>query len=524
MKSYRIPFLILLGLNLLILAGLGAWWWRTHRAAEPAQSGASAEIVAEGPSLNATASAPSASPEASAALTPLAPIQLTPQRLQSIGVEVGQVKWKVIHDDIRVVGNVAVDEREQAYVQTRFSGWIQKVYANANFEYVKKGQPLFTIYSPDLVTTERELLLARQNETLLAKSTVPGVAAGAASLAQAALERLRQYNLPEREIARLETTGQVRQYLEVDSPVSGFITERNALPNLYVEPSTRLYTVANFSQVWVFAEVFQNDLGRVRAGDPATLTVDSYPGRTFWGRVDFVYPEVDMTTRTARVRMLFSNPGLVLKPGMFVNVDLQIPMGRQLVVPASAIFQTGTRSIAFLDRGHGYLQPRDVVAGPQVGNDYIVLKGLRSGDRIVTSANFLIDSESQLQAALGAFAPPPPPAAGTTANAEQAQIAFSSIPSPPRQGENAFEVKLTDAQGKAVAGAQVTLTFVLPPMPEMGMAGKRVEFTLSDKGNGNYEGQGNLPSGGTWQVSIVARRGGQVSATSQQSVDASGGS
>jgi Cu(I)/Ag(I) efflux system membrane fusion protein/cobalt-zinc-cadmium efflux system membrane fusion protein len=348
------------------------------------------------------------------------------------------------------------------------------------------------------------------------------VAAGAASLAQAALGRLRQYNLPEREIERLETTGEVRQYLEVDSPVSGFITERNALPNLYVQPSTRLYTVANFSRVWVFAEVFQNDLGRVRAGDPATLAVDSYPGRTFRGRVDFVYPEVDMTTRTARVRLLFSNPGLFLKPGMFVNVDLEIPMGRQLIVPASAIFQTGTRSIAFLYSGNGYLEPREVVAGPQIGNEYIVMKGLKAGERIVTSANFLIDSESQLQAALGAFAAPPAPP-GAMAGAAQAQISFRSIPSPPHKGENAFEVKLTDAQGNGIAGAKVTLTFAMPPMPEMGMAGKRAEFTLADKGGGNYEGQGNLPSGGTWQVSIVARRNGQTIATSQQSVNAGGG-
>ncbi len=523
MKTYRIPFLILLSANLLILAAAGAWWWRAHRAAQPARSGASAEIVAEGPPLAAATVASSA--KTATATTTLAPIQLTPERLQSIGVEVGEAQWKTIHDDIRVVGNVAVDEREQAYVQTRYSGWIQKVFADANFEYVKKGQPLFTIYSPDLVTTERELLLARQNETLLAKSSVPGVAAGAASLARAALERLRQYNLPEREIARLDTTGKVRQYLEVDSPVSGFITERNALPNLYVEPSTRLYTVANFSRVWVFAEVFQNDLGRVRTGDPATLTVDSYPGRTFRGRVDFVYPEVDMTTRTARVRLLFSNPGLFLKPGMFVNVDLEIPMGRQLVVPASAIFQTGTRAIAFLDRGNGFLEPREVVAGPQVGNEYIVMKGLKAGERIVTSANFLIDSESQLQAALGQFAPPPPGSGEAAAmNAPQGHLSFTSIPSPPHKGENAFEVKLTDAQGNGIAGAEVTLTFVLPPMPAMGMAGQRAQFTLADKGGGNYEGQGNLPSGGTWQVSIVARRGGRTIATSRQSVDADGGS
>jgi RND family efflux transporter MFP subunit len=518
MKNYRTAFVLALMMNVLLLAGAGAWWWHSHHASVPAASIAESDVVAQGPEQTATAPAPGpASPT-------LVPLQLSPQRLASIGVKVGTAARKAVHDDIRVVGNVAVDERKQAYVQTRFSGWIQQVFANANYQYVKKGEPLFTIYSQDLVTTEREYLLAKQNEQLLAASTVPGVAEGAKSLVGATLERLRQWDIPEREITRLMTTGKPQQYLTVDSPVSGFITERNALPNMYVEPSTRLYTVADFSTVWVNAEVFQNDLGRVRVGEPASLTVDSYPGRTFYGRVDFIYPEVDMTTRTARVRLVFPNPGLLVRPGMFVNVNLEIPMGWQLVVPASAVFQTGTREIAFIDHGGGYLEPREIVVGPQVGDNFVVLKGLKPGERIVTSANFLIDSESQLQAALGSFLPPPPTAgAASQAGALRNNLEFSTIPSPPRQGNNAFQVKLTDPQGKGIAGAQVEVVFVIPPMPEMGMAGKRVAFRLADKGNGVYEGQGELPSGGTWQLSVVATRAGQTIASKQLSIDVGGG-
>lgn len=521
MRNYRSAFFVVLVINLALLGGAAAWWWHSRTARTVAPSAPAEETVSQAPGPAAGAAGTQPATEA----PPLAPLQLSPQRLQSIGVTTGTVVRKAIHDDIRVVGNVAVDERKQAYVQTRFSGWIQQVFANANYQYVKKGEPLFTIYSQDLVTTEREYLLARRNEQLLAASTVPGVAGGAKSLTRATLERLRQWDIPEREIVRLEKTGKVQQYLTVDSPVTGFITERNALPNLFVQPSTRLYAVADFSTVWVNAQVFQNDLGRIRPGQPASLTVDSYPGRTFRGRVDFIYPDVDMATRTARVRMVFTNPGLLLRPGMFVNVDLQIPMGRQMIVPASAVFHAGTRQIAFIDRGNGYLEPREIVAGQQVGDQYVILKGLKPGERIVTSANFLIDSESQLQAAIGSFLPPPEAATGAAPGAEAAQnkAGFSSIPTPPRKGGNTFQVKLTDAKGQAVSGAEVQVIFFMPAMPAMGMSAMRVQFKLAGKGGGIYEGRGNLPSGGNWQVTIVAQREGKVIVRKQISVSATGG-
>src|SRR5467141_5041990 len=330
----------------------------------------------------------------------LVAVQLSPERMQRIGVRMGRVERKVVDDEIRVTGNVAADETKLAYVQLRYSGYIQKVFADATYQYLRKGQPLFTIYSPDLVATEREYLVAKQNQQRIAASTVPGVAEGAASLLEAATERLKRWGVSQREIARLESTGEVQKDLEVDSPVSGYITERNALPNLTVQPETRLYSVADLSTVWVLAEVFQNDLGRIKVGDPATLTVNTYPGRVFQGRVNFIYPQVDLVTRTARARLTFSNSGLKLSPGMFVNVSLKVPMGSQLVIPATGVLQSGTREIAFVERSDGYIEPRDVQLGSRVGDDFIVLKGLKAGEQIVTSANFLIDSESQLQAAL----------------------------------------------------------------------------------------------------------------------------
>src|SRR5262249_52197806 len=293
---------------------------------------------------------------------------------------------------IRTTGNVEVDETRLAQVQVRFSGWIQQVYADATFKQVRKGQPLLTIYSPELVTTENEYLLAKENRNLLAQSTIPGVASGAASLLSSAMERLKQWQIPERELAELEQTGNVKRELEVDAPVSGFIIERSALPNMYVEPGTKLYSLADLSTVWVYAQVFQNDLGRVRAGSPAEITVDSYPGRLFRGSVSFIWPQLDETTRTAKVRLEIQNPELTLSLGMFVNIRLDLPLGRQLAIPASAIFQTGTRQVAFVDMGGGHFGPRDIEVGARAGDDAVVSKGLKAGEHVVTSANFLIDS------------------------------------------------------------------------------------------------------------------------------------
>lgn len=516
MRTYRTGFLLALVGNIVLIGVFAGFWWHS-RTPKPSGQSKQEGIVPEA-SSNPSAPTPTSSE------TPLVPIQLSPQKLQSIGVKTSEAGYKIVGDEIRATGNVAVDETRLAYVQTRFSGYIQKVFADATYQYVRKGEPLFTIYSPDLIATEREYLVAKQNQQQVAQSTVSGVVASAASLLDAAAERLKQWGVPQQEISRLDSSGQVQQEIEVDSPVSGFITERNALPSVAVQPEMRLYTIADLSTVWVQAQVFQNDLGRIKVGDVATLTVDTFPGRTFGGRVNFVYPQVDMDTRTAKVRIVFANPGMQLKPGMFVNVALKIPMGRQLVIPASAVLRSGTRQIAFVYRGDGYLEPREVLLGTRAGDDFIVLKGVKEGEKIVTSANFLIDSESQLQAALGSFVPPPPGAGAASAmNAPQANVELTSDPSPPRRGSNIFRVKVTGANGAPITGAEVTVTFFMAAMPAMGMAAMRTPVTLSEKGGGIYEGSGDLGSGGTWQVTILARKDGQTIGSKQMSVSATGG-
>ncbi len=446
--------------------------------------------------------------------------------MQAIGVTFAVAEMQNATNELRVPGNVDVNERKLSYVQTRFPGWIQKVFVNASYQYVRQDQPLFTIYSPELVSTEQEYVLAKQNQQTFAKDVHGTGEKESGWLLQAAADRLKQFGVPAGEVTRLEQTGSVQHDITIDSPASGYVVDFNALPNQFVQAETKLYTIADLSSVWVYANVYQTDVGQLRPGTMAVITVDAYPGRTFSGRIDQILPQVDPATRTVRVRLVFDNPGLVLKPGMFVNVSIKVPLGRQLVVPASGVLQTGTRSIAFLDRGNGYLEPRDVETGPRLDDHVVVLKGLQAGDRIVSSANFLVDSESQLQAAIGSFSPPPlgaGAAASMNQPKEQVAIEFATAPSPPRKGNNMLQVKLTSSEGKPVTSAQVTVIFYMPAMPAMGMAAIKKSATLTSKGDGTYEGSVELPSGGSYQVTITALSNGQAIASRQLTVNATGG-
>jgi len=504
---------------------IGVVVYRAQPRQQPVSHSDGAQPIASGPAVPSRSSAALPPQKMDA---PLVPVQLSSDQMQSIGVKTGTVEYKQLSYDIRATGTVDIDERLLSYVQVRFPGYIRKVFANATYQYVTKGEPLFTIYSPDLVATQQEYLLARQNQMAMSASSVDGVATEAASLSTAAEQRLQQWDIPASEIVKLQETGKTISDLAIDSPVSGYITERNALPNMYADQSTRLYTVADLSRVWVNALVFQNDVGRLKPGDNAAITVDAYPARTFSGRIEDILPQVDMTTRTVKVRLAVSNPGVKLKPGMFVNVDLKSALGRQLVIPASAVFQTGIRQLVFIDHGNGSLEPRDVVLGTRVGDDFVALKGLEAHQQIVTSANFLLDSESQLQAAAGSYAPPTPGAGNATSQktgqqASAVNIDFTTDPKPPVKGSNTFRVKLTAANGSPVVGADVTVKCFMAAMPAMGMAAINTTSRLTQKSDGLYEGHLNVGSGGTWQVTIAAQQNGQTIATKQLRVNVEGG-
>jgi RND family efflux transporter MFP subunit len=525
-RAYRQAFFMALAACIGLAAGAG--YLLLHRNQTATAPPTDEPVVARGPAASngstpQGAIPPSAEPQ-------FGPIQISPQRLQQIGVTTAVAQTKNVSDKLNIPGNVEIDEQSVSYVQTRFAGWIQSVFADATYQYVKKGQKLFTIYSPDLVSTEQEYLLARQNQKTITRDSHGMAAQEGGWLLDAAEERLRQFGVPAPEITKLEQSGKVQREIAIESPASGFIIERSALPNAYVQPDSKLYTIADLSTVWVYANVFEDAVGRLRPGDPAHVTVDAYPGREFHGRVDQILPQVDPATRTVRVRLIFPNPGVVLKPGMFVSVEIDVPLGKQLVVPASAVLQTGSRAITFIDHGDGNLEPREIQTGPQIDDSVVVLKGIQPGDHIVSSANFLVDSEAQLQAAMGSFNPPQqnanppsPPSKPSDSQFEQIKIEMTTVPSTPHKGKNTVRIVLTGADGRPVDGVQVSAMFFMPAMPEMGMAAEQAAAVLSAKGNGVYEGSLELGAGGTWQVTITVQRAGTTIAAKKLTMNATGG-
>jgi len=452
----------------------------------------------------------------------LAAIQVSPRQRQLIGLQLATVENKLLEDQLRTTAIVEPDEQREGYVQTRFAGWIREVFVNQTYQYVSRGQPLFTIYSPDLVSAEQEYLLALGNTTELRGSDLPDVAQGAQSLVGAALERLRLFGVSAGEIRRLERQRTVRDAIAIDAPMSGYVVDWSALPNKYVQPETRLYTIADLATVWIYAAVFQNQVGEIKLGDPVTVTIDAYPGRTFTGRVDFIWQAIDPTTRTARVRCALPNPQQALKLGMYASIVLRPRLGRGLVIPDSGVLRTGTHDVVFIDRGGGYLQPVEVELGAHVGHAFVVRTGLQAGQRIVSSANFLIDSESQLQAALGTFQPPPP-GTGGSAGAPAGRIAFATTPTPLRKGSNRMLITVRDSDGKPVPDAEVRVVFFMPAMAAMGMPAMRQSATAQALGGGKYAADFNLPGGGSWRITLLASRAGRQIARRQLILSVTGG-
>jgi membrane fusion protein, copper/silver efflux system len=352
---------------------------------------------------------------------PSSTITISPERLQTIGVKYEEVTRRPLEKIIRTVGRVAVDERKLAKVTIKFHGWIEELFVSATGDHVKKGQRLFTIYSPDLVATQEEYLLALQSRKQLGESELPEVAQGSRDLLDATRHRLHLWDIGDEHIRELERTKQVTKTLPIHAPISGTVISKNVLQGAHVEAGEELYTIADLSRVWILADIYEYEISFVRVGQHATVKLSYDPGTVLTGQVGFVYPTLDPKTRTAKVRFELANPEEKLKPDMYANVELKVSLGTRLAVSQEAVIDTGTRKMVFVDRGQGRLEPREVQLGGQVENAYIVESGLQPGERVVTSAAFLIDSESQLKSALGMMGMPgtemgsnPKPSAGRT--------------------------------------------------------------------------------------------------------------
>ena len=326
-------------------------------------------------------------------------VQITPEKQQLIGVKYGKVEAGGGSRTIRAVGKVAIDETRIGHVHTKVEGWIDKVFVDFTGQLVRKGQPLLTIYSPDMLASQRELLLAAKAKTIMKNSALPSGFDQSESLLMASRRRLELWDLSEAQINQVLTTGEPIKNITLYSPMTGYITDRKAFPQLKVMPDTDLYTIVDLSHVWIMADVFEYEAPNVGVGQTARVTLEALPGRTFSARIDFLQPQVDPMTRTLKVRLNMDNPGVMLKPDMYANVEFRVNTPSKLTVPAEAVLNAGERKTVFVDRGNGYFEPKQVTTGERDGDRIQILSGLSGGERVVTSGNFLIDSESQMKAA-----------------------------------------------------------------------------------------------------------------------------
>ncbi|HLF96510.1 MAG TPA: efflux RND transporter periplasmic adaptor subunit [Methylococcaceae bacterium] len=331
-------------------------------------------------------------------------LTLSQERLQSIGVKFEEAARRPVEKLIRTVGRVEMDERRMARVNLKIEGWIDRLLVNTTGEKVKKGQVLFTLYSPELLATQEEYLLAVRAAQTLGGSEFPEVAEGAKTILDVSRRRLQLWDVADSHIQELERTGKVLKALPFHAPLSGTVIEKTAMAGMRVMPGEVLYTIADLSQVWVLADIYEYELPLVEPGQTATVSLSYAPQATFSGRIGFIYPTVDPETRTAKVRFELENPKELLKPGMYADVQLAVPLGERLAVPRDAVLESGERQVIFIHHGGGKLEWRSVKTGQRSGDWVEILEGLKEGEHIVTSANFLLDSESQLKAAVGGMA------------------------------------------------------------------------------------------------------------------------
>jgi membrane fusion protein, copper/silver efflux system len=503
--------------------------------------------------------------------TPPGAVVLPAVQRQLIGVRSTPVTRARLEQTIRAVGSVDYDERKLTQVNLRVSGWIQKVFVDAVGKAVRKGEPLLTLYSPDLLATQDEYLLALRSQEQLGSSPMPEAKQGAAALVASARERLKLWNLTDEQIAALERRGKAEPSMTVYAPSTGIVLKREALPGKYVEPGTMLYELVDLSTVWVHADIYESEIASVRLNQRATVTFEAYREESFQGKVSYIYSLLTPETRTVKVRIELPNPGFKLKPGMYGTVTLSTDAQERLVVPKEAVLDTGLRQLVYLDRGQGVYMPTEVKVGRRSEDAVEILEGLKEGERVVISANFLLDAESKLastgnmQQMMGQIGmadwqmrgareakmegmpmgeggvPAPPGRAGAmkdmegmkgmpgmssdaakpvseTRQAGGLTLQFTTAPEIPKPGENALRIKLTDQSGKPVTNANVLFLYTMP-MPGM----TESKATATHTKDGIYEGKAMLGMGGTWEVTANVTIPGKPPISEKFRVQVSGG-
>lgn len=462
---------------------------------------------------------------------------------QLIGVKTAVVEKHPLDTTIRAVGRVDYNEQRIAHVNLRISGWVDELFVDYTGQVVRKGQPLFTVYSPELVSSQDEYLLALRTQQKLKDSPLAEVHRQAEDLVQASRERLHLWTVSDQQLNELARRGKANTYLTISSPNTGYVIDKKVFKGMFVEPQMQLYTIADLSTVWVNAEIYEYEVPFVKVGQTGKVTFTAYPGQTFYGRVSYIYPFLNPESRTVKVRLELPNAQLQLKPEMYGDVEIQINRGYQVAIPEQAVLDSGSRKLVFLVRGEGLFEPREVKVGSKIGSLYEVQEGLDVGDRIVTSGNFLIDSESKLMAATDMMGPlgmggirmeqaqmgemdmGGMPMGGTisAAKAEGEKkvggviLAWSTEPTAPRIGENVVRVTVNGDGGKPISDAKVTLTYTMP------MPGMLPATVLMNRGkDGTYDAKVNLGMGGQWDLTVSVQRPGQAEIKESFSVTAAG--
>ena len=326
-------------------------------------------------------------------------ISISIEKVQKLGVKSEAATLRTLDNTIRATGRIEIDERRTYTIAPKFEGWVERLYVNTSGQSVSKGQPLFDVYSPELISAQREYAIAAQGETSL-QNADDDARNGMKQLAAASLARLRNWGIADDQIRQL-ANGEAKRSLTFFAPVSGIVLEKKAVQGMRFMPGEMLYQIADLSSVWVVAEVAEQDIGSVKAGSVAQVNIAAYPDKHFEGKVDFIYPTLNTATRTVQVRVELANPNGLLKPAMFANVKLAVSHGgKVLTVPASAVIDSGIRQIVLVQLAEGRFEPRTVKLGSRSENYVEVLDGIAEGEQVVTSANFLIDAESNLKAAL----------------------------------------------------------------------------------------------------------------------------
>jgi Cu(I)/Ag(I) efflux system membrane fusion protein/cobalt-zinc-cadmium efflux system membrane fusion protein len=451
-----------------------------------------------------------------------AAVQLTAYEQRQIAVETADVRRQLVTEQITTTGRVEEAETAIRTISARVGGRIDRLFVNFTGQAVRTGQPVAEIYSPEIVTAAEEYKLALENRKHLAASQQPAAITQADALVEASQRRLELWGLSSDQINALLATPQTPIHITITSSATGIIRTRNISEGQYVNAGDALLDVIDLNTVWIEADVFQPDIGRIRPGLRARITSDALPGITLRAVVNFIKPQSDPASRTTPVRMQVDNPGMRLRPGMFVNAAFDLTPGANvLTVPRSAVIDTGTEKIVYLALPDGVFQRRAIQTGAPAGDYYPVLSGLSEGDRVVTNGAFLIDSQTRLTGGMtGIFG-------GSTSFGEAAgdlasayKITFRMEPDPPAGArENTVHATVVDSAGKPVSDAQVRMTIIMPAMPSMGMPEMRNSAVLQWNGS-EYVGTITIGMAGGWNVVVEARRGSEVLATYRTRFDA----